>query len=133
MTNSSFSARSYIVQLAIPLTAAFTICAADHTEQFDKDPGWDSHNNRASSPGPRTIRQDFGYSPTSHCRGAAGEMGGFITPAAEPAYYARLISDRSFNDPLSASGKIVCSGRKFHVLVGFFNSGTLNEWRTPNS
>jgi hypothetical protein len=34
---------------------------------------------------------------------------------------------------LSASGKVVCQGRKFHVLLGFFNVGTVNEWRTPNS
>jgi hypothetical protein len=34
---------------------------------------------------------------------------------------------------LSASGKLVCGKGGFHVLVGFFNTDTLNEWRTPNS
>ena len=62
-----------------------------------------------------------------------GEIGGLITPAAEPAYYAKPIPKRTFNDPLSAAGRLVCAGREFHVLVGFFNAGTLNEWRTPNT
>ena len=31
------------------------------------------------------------------------------------------------------NGKLVCPGRNFHVLVGFFNAGTINEWRTPNT
>jgi hypothetical protein len=34
---------------------------------------------------------------------------------------------------LTASGRLVCQGRQFHVLLGFFDSGTVNEWRTPNS
>jgi len=66
MTNSSFSARWSIALLAILFATAVNMLAAERTEQFDKDPGWDSHNNRASSPSPRTIRQNFGYSGTSH-------------------------------------------------------------------
>jgi WD40 repeat protein len=106
---------------------------AERTEHFDEDPGWHGHNNRAAVPEPRTIRQDFGYSATARAGGKAGELGGFITPAAEPAYYAKEIPNRTFNDPLSASGRLACAGRECHVLVGFFNAGTLNEWRTPNS
>jgi WD40 repeat protein len=110
------------------------ILAAERSETFDKDPGWDEHNNRSKSPEPQKIRQDFGYSATSHAGGAvSGEMGGFIQPAAEPAYYAKTIPQRTFNDALSASGKVVCAGQQFHALLGFFNAGTLNEWRTPNS
>jgi hypothetical protein len=105
----------------------------ERSEHFDRDPGWDGHNNRARSPEARTIRQDFGYSATAHNGGRAGELGGFITPTAEPAYVARGIKPRTFNDPFSASGKVVCAGRQFHVLLGFFNAATLNEWRTPNS
>jgi len=113
---------------------AVTGGGAERTERFDKDPGWDGHNNRAATPEPRSIRQDFGYSGrTSHCGGKPGEMGGFITPAGEPAFYAKKISNQTFNDTLTASGKVVCEGRAFHVLVGFFNAGTVNEWRTPNS
>src|SRR5262249_13356147 len=42
-------------------------------------------------------------------------------------------SPKSFNDSLSASGKLTCSAGSFHALIGFFNAGTLNEWRTPNT
>ncbi len=107
--------------------------ADEKTEHFDKDPGWDRHNNRAATPQKRTVKQDFGFSKTAHAGGKPGEIGGFITAAAEPAYYARRLDQKSLNDPLSASGKLICAGRKFHVLLGFFNSKTVNEWRTANS
>jgi hypothetical protein len=107
--------------------------AEERTERFDRDPSWDGHNNRADSPKPRTVRQDFGYSRTAHAGGEAGEMGGLITPAAEPAYYAKRIPAKGLGDTLSASGTLACTGRKFHALIGFFNAGTLNEWRTPNT
>src|SRR5437879_10835063 len=106
--------------IATGLWIACVACiGAERAENFDKDPNWDGHNNRTTSE-PRKIRQDFGYSTTSHCGGAPGEIGGFITAAAEPAYYAKEISTRTFNEPLSASGKLVCTGRPFHVLIGFF-------------
>jgi len=85
------------------------------------------------SPETRTIRQDFGYSRTSHAGGAAGELGGLVTPAGEPAYCAKEISTKTFGDPLTASGRFLCAKGAFHILLGFFNSGTVNEWRTPNS
>src|SRR5207247_11328337 len=107
--------------------------AAARTQHVDKDPGWEGHNNRAMTPASRTVRQDFGYSKTAHAGGQPGEVGGFITPAAEPSYYARKLPAQTFADPLSASGTLACTGRDFHVLIGFFNSGTLNEWRTPNT
>jgi hypothetical protein len=113
--------------------AAGTLAAAERAEHFDKDPGWDGHNNRAAEPRPRVVRQDFGYSRTAHAGGQAGEVGGLITPAAEPAYYARKLTPRTFDEPLTASGTLACTGRQFHVLVGFFNADTLNEWRTPNT
>jgi hypothetical protein len=106
--------------------------AEERQERFDKDPGWDGHNNRAVSE-KRTVRQDFGYSRTNHAGGKVGEVGGFITPAAETAYYARKIEPTSFDHALSASGTLICKGREFHALIGFFNSGTANEWRTANS
>jgi len=49
--------------------------AEERTEHFDRDPGWEGHNNRLAV-SPRTIRQDFGYSQTSHAGGQAGEVGG---------------------------------------------------------
>src|SRR4029450_3321265 len=32
-----------------------------------------------------------------------------------------------------ASGTLIVEKGKGHFLVGFFNAGTINEWRTPNS
>src|SRR5437867_9972145 len=75
---------------------------AERTQNFDRDPGWDGHNNRSTRPEPRQVRQDFGYSRTSHFGAAPGEMGGFISPAAEPAYYAKEIPSQTFSDSLSA-------------------------------
>jgi hypothetical protein len=105
--------------------------AEERTETFDRDPGWDGRNHRSAVP--RKIRQDFGYSATAHAGGKAGEIGGFITPAAEPAYYAKKLPRLTFKDRLSASGTLACTGRESHLLIGFFNAGTLNEWRTPNT
>src|SRR3989449_5086928 len=76
------------------------------TETFDADPGWDGRNNRATDPSPRQIVQNFGYSSTTNAGGSAGEIGGFITPAGEPAFYGKVIAPASFNDPLSASGTL---------------------------
>lgn len=105
----------------------------ERLERFDKDPGWEGHNNRSTVPAKRTVRQDFGHSRTAHAGGEVGEVGGFISPAAEPAWYARKIEPRTFNDTLSASGRLLCRGREYHALIGFFNADTVNEWRTPNS
>jgi hypothetical protein len=107
--------------------------AEERTERFDRDPGWDGHNNQPENPKPRTIRQDFGYSRTTYAASMAGEIGGFISAAAEPAYYAKRLPKKGFEDALTASGTLTCTGEPFHVLVGFFNSNTLNEWRTPNT
>ncbi len=105
--------------------------AEERTERFDKDPGWDGRNNRVVNP--RDIVQDFGYSLTKHTSDVAGEMGGFVSGAAEPAYYAKKLESKSFDDVLSASGTLTCDGRPVHALIGFFYAGTLNEWRTPNT
>jgi hypothetical protein len=106
--------------------------AEERTQHFNRDPSWEGHNNRLPVE-PRTVRQDFGYSLTSHTGEKLGEIGGFITAAAEPAYYAKKLQPKTFDDALSASGTLTSDGRPLHVLIGFFNSDTLNEWRTPNS
>ena len=62
------------------------------TESFDRDPGWVGVNNRsATTRDPIKIRQDFGYSAkTAHAGGRMpGEIGGFITPAGEAAFYGK--------------------------------------------
>jgi hypothetical protein len=103
------------------------------TETFDANPGWDGRNNRATDPGPRQIVQNFGFSSSANAGGPAGEIGGFITPAGEPAFYGKVIAPASFNDPLSASGILNVPQGDGHTLIGFFNTNTVNEWRTPNT
>ncbi len=129
---------SACLRIAILVAIACCTCqpstAETRHESFDNDPGWEGHNNRSTAFETRTIKQDFGFSRTRHARGkATGELGGFINPAAEPAYYAKRIPSKTLADELTAQGTILCTGRQFHVLVGFFNSKTLNEWRTPNT
>jgi hypothetical protein len=116
------------------LCVSIAVCAEERRESFDRDPQWGGHNNRATTPEPQPVRQDFGYSATRHVGGSKpGEIGGHITPAAEPAYYAKRIPTATFKNRLRASGKLACTDPHFHVLVGFFNSDTINEWRAPNS
>jgi hypothetical protein len=104
------------------------------TESFDTDPNWDGRNNRANDPSPRQMVQNFGFSSaTSNAGDSPGEVGGFITPAGEPAYYGAVISPKSLNDPLTASGVLNVPQGGGHTLIGFFNSDTVNEWRTPNT
>jgi hypothetical protein len=107
--------------------------AEDRVASFDRDPGWDGHNNRAASPAPREICQDFGYSGTAHAGGRPGEIGGFLSSAAEPAFYAKVIPTATLAEELVASGTLSMDGRPTHALIGFFNAETLNEWRTPNT
>src|SRR2546429_8635921 len=90
------------------------------TETFDVDPGWDARNNRATDPSSRQIVQTFGFSSSStNAGGPAGEIGGFITPAGEPAFYGKVIAPTSFNDPLSASGILNVPQGGGHTLLGF--------------
>jgi hypothetical protein len=105
----------------------------ERLERFDRDPGWEGRNNRPAVPVTRAIRQNFGYSRTGNNGDLPGEVGGQITPAAEPAYYAKKLAPETLNDTLSASGTLVFAGPKGHVLLGFFNANTVNEWRTPNT
>ena len=73
-------------------------------ESFDKDPGWEGHNNRIVPDHRPTVTQDFGYSETNVAGKAAGEMGGVVTRASEPAFYADRVGPVTLDDPLSASG-----------------------------
>src|SRR5437867_8725380 len=117
-SKSDFLSVSVSVRLALACMI-WTLAESTHgqplllkTETFDADPGWDARNNRASDPGPRQIVQDFGFNSSStNAGGSAGEIGGFITPAGEPAFYGKVITPRSFNDPLSASGILNEIGR----------------------
>lgn len=132
------------VTLGTLAIVAFLVAADDppktltttRTQQFDADPKWDGHNNRIGAErAPVKVTQAFGYSPTQRAGGvAAGEIGGLVTPAAEPALYATTLDGgSSFEKPLAASGKLAVPRGGGNLLVGFFNRGTVNEWRTPST
>lgn len=121
------------IGMVVSCVLAALAAAGERVQHFDRDPGWDAVNNRAREPRPREVRQDFGYSAaTANAGSKKGEIGGLITPAAEPAYYAKPIERMTFNDAFAASGKFICKTGQFHVLIALFNSETVNEWRTPN-
>jgi hypothetical protein len=106
------------------------------TESFNRDPGWPGVNNRAASTRvPVTIRQDFGFSAKTGNSGgdSPGEMGGYISPAGEAAFYGNAINPTTLIQPLTASGTMLVRPGGTHLLLGFFNSGSVNEWRTPNT
>jgi len=94
------------------------------TESFDKAPGWEGHNNRIMPERPPIVTQDFGYSKTNFAGPAVGEMGGRITRAAEPAYYADKIGPVTLDDKLSASGTfaITKSSPGGGIFFGFFRA-----------
>jgi hypothetical protein len=119
------------------LVAALPLSAGEgetKTVAFDRDPGWHGVNNRSTREHPPVmVQQDFGYSLTGEAGGKRGEIGGLITPAGEAAYYAKVIAPKTFSDRLSASGTFSCPDGAFHLLLGFFNAATINEWRTPNT
>ena len=45
----------------------------------------------------------------------------------------RSLRKKRLNDALSASGTLNVPAGGGHTLIGFFNSGTVNEWRTANT
>jgi len=105
-------------------------------EHFDREPpNWEGINNRSTAFEPKRVVQDFGFSAaTSHAGGEKGEAGGRINPAGEAAYYGyRLPKPLNLSDAFVAQGKIMVPKGSGHFLLGFFNTNTLNEWRTPNT
>src|SRR3989442_9464054 len=106
-----------LLAAALPLWSAAPVT---RHENFDREPlGWEGVNNRNTNFGPKTVKQDFGYSPdTSHAGGQRGEIGGTINPAAEPAYYGfRLPKPLTFEEPFSASGKLFVATGAGHCLL----------------
>src|SRR5438105_4172389 len=103
------------------------------TESFDTDPGWEGHNNRVVPELPPTVVQDFGYSKTTFAGKEKGEIGGQVTRASEPAYYADRIGPVTLDDKLSASGtfaltKTTAGGG---VFFGFFRTEPPGEGGRP--
>jgi hypothetical protein len=98
------------------------------TERFEKDPGWEGHNNRVA-PKAKTVRQGFGYRDSNFAGEAEGEIGGAIWRSGTRAYYAAKIPTRTLNDKLSASGVFALteSAGSSGVFFGWFNSDAGRE------
>src|SRR3954467_14024562 len=86
-------------------------------EDFSADPGWEAAGNRVVCDDCPTITQNFGWVKD---RG----IGGTVWGARTPAYYGMKVGPFSFNDALSASGKLTVTPatRIDGAYFGFFNS-----------
>src|SRR3954469_18971014 len=123
------------VLLLVSLGASLGV-SLTRREDFSKEPlNWEGVNNRNTNFGPKTVSQDFGYSPAGrHAGGQPGEIGGKINPAGEPAYYAfPLPLPVTFNEAVNASGTLFVPPGPGHFLLGWFNTNSLSGWRTPNT
>src|SRR5205807_8480522 len=90
--------RSISVCVLVALAAGAGYVPADDppkpalkAESFDTDPGWEGHNNHIVPERVPTVTQDFGYGKTNFAGQGPGELGGQVTRASEPAYYADRI------------------------------------------
>ncbi len=109
---------------AIILLVAATALAESRSERFDKDPGWEGHNNRIVPKSAKTVSQNFGYSATSFAGDAAGEIGGMIWRSAKVASYATKIAPRTLADKLSASGTfaVTATSGSSGAFIGWFKA-----------
>jgi hypothetical protein len=98
-------------------------------ESFDKDPGWEGHNNRGVPKVVKNVQQGFGYSTTNFAGKEKGEIGGTIWRSATPAYYAAKVAPKTLHDRLSASGTfaLTASAGSSGVFFGWFNSDAGRE------
>lgn len=116
-----------IIALSLCLDLASSALMAEplsKTEAFDRDPGWEAHQNRLPPEKPLTVTQDFGHSLTHHAGEAVGEVGGRIQRSTRPAQYAMAIPPKTLGEPFSASGRfaITSSEGGAGVFFGFFQS-----------
>lgn len=125
-----------LLPLAFLLAVSVGIVPADErttpvtkTESFDKDPGWEGHNNRVVPKAVKTVQQGFGYSATNYAGKEKGEIGGTIWRSATPAYYGAKIPDKTLSDKLSASGTfaLTASAGSSGVFFGWFSSDAGRE------
>jgi hypothetical protein len=93
-------------------------------ESFEKDPGWEGHNNRLLPKVVPSITQDFGYSETEFAGAKKGELGGKVVRCMTPAWYAAAFPAKTLDDKLSASGTFALKGASAGsgVFFGWFNS-----------
>src|SRR3954453_14277245 len=103
------------------------------TQDFASDPHWEGVNNRVVCDNCPTIHQEFGWSPSKKY-GGDGAISGTIWRSRTPAYYAAKVGPFSFEDTLSAAGRVAVmpAKRVDGVYFGFFNAAR-QEWRPWSS
>ena len=101
---------------------------------FTTDPGWEGYRNRLLPDPLPVVRQDFGYRPTQLAGGQPGEIGGTVYRTVTPAWYAKVIEEKTLDDRLSASGRFAVrrADAGSGVMFGWFHHDS-RGWRTPNS
>jgi hypothetical protein len=118
----------FLIVLALTAPRSFSADSnppALKAEHFDRDPGWEGHNNRVTSMKPVQVKQDFGWSATNFAGKAAGEMGGTIQRSTKPASYAAALAPaKTLDDKLTASGTFAITACQpgAGIFFGFFNS-----------
>jgi hypothetical protein len=129
------NAAGITIALAIVVLAAGGEAAGPRVEDFRREPRWEGHRNRlVPDPAPLT-RQDFGHRASNRAGGKEpGEIGGWVKRSIRPAWYAKVIPERTFRDRLSASGKLAVTRAEggSGALFGWFHESS-RGWRTPNS
>lgn len=116
--------------LVFGVVGAYAVRAAEENqahlkaEHFDADPGWEGYRNRIVPKAYPKVTQDFGYSRTNLAGKGAGEIGGQMQRASEPAFYGAKIAPKTLDDRLSASGTfaITKSGGNSGMFFGWFNN-----------
>jgi hypothetical protein len=104
-------------------------------QDFSSDPKWEGFRNRLLPAEPRMTRQDFGHRNSNHAGGKeSGEIGGRVQRSLTPAYYAKVIAEKTLNDTLTMSGRFCVREDESNTgtLLGWFNSDS-RGWRTNNS
>src|SRR6185369_11428144 len=74
------------------------------SESFDRDPGWEGHNNRLQPKVDKVVKQDFDFRLTNFAGKEKGEIGGTLWRSPARAYYAAKIPTKTLHEKLSASG-----------------------------
>lgn len=128
-----FDVRFLMLWCVITINPVGMVYAEQYLERFDRDPSWDGFNNQPDDSTKRTVVQNFGYDPSAIVSTLPGAIGGMIAPDGQAAYYAKAIPLKTFADSFSASGTVSIKKGGGNLLLGFFNSNTINEWRTPNT
>src|SRR5437016_2898647 len=111
--------------LAVLMLLGGVALGAQRTQSFDADPQWEGRDNRIVPKEYPTIVQDFGYSKSTHFAGKSpGEMGGHVTRASAPAFYADKIRTLTLDDKFSASGTFALTQTTggAGIFFGFFNA-----------